>query len=149
MAQLLGGHGCRADTLRQIGVAFGPDHQCGVDGGNRNDVVLCGQPVLLRPGVGQVGFAQVEGVSSKASAHAVCHLANTPHAIGRHGVVVGLQHGAQLPICPGIDKRRLSNGQLNDQQVISKAATGHRPINPTLGDVVVLGARRTQHQGDR
>ncbi|MNV75022.1 hypothetical protein D3C71_1682830 [compost metagenome] len=125
MAQLLGGHGCRAHALGKIGVSLGPDHQGGIDGSDRHDVVLSGQPVLLRPGVGKVGFAQVEGVASKPRTHTIRHLTHAAHAIRRHGVVVGLQHGAQLPILPGIDKRSLGNGQLGDQQVISQAATGH------------------------
>ena len=125
LAELLGGHRCRAHTLGKIGVPLGPNHQGGVDGSDRHDVVLSGQPVLLRPGVGKVRLAQVEGVASKPRTHAIRHLTQATHAIRRHGVVVGLQHSAQLPILPDIDKRCLGNGQLGDQQVISQAATGH------------------------
>ncbi|MNI41592.1 hypothetical protein D3C73_958490 [compost metagenome] len=52
LAQLLGGHGCRVDTLCQVGVSLGADDQRGVDGGDRNDVMLSGETVLLRPGIG-------------------------------------------------------------------------------------------------
>ncbi|MNS43469.1 hypothetical protein D3C72_758740 [compost metagenome] len=110
--------------------------------------MLSGQPVLLRPGVGKVGFAQIEGVASKAGAHAVRHLTHAAHAVGWHGVIVSLQHGAQLPIGAGIDERRLSYGQFGDQQVISQAATGHRPVYPPLGDVAALGVRRAEHQSN-
>ena len=123
LAELLGGHGCRAHALGKIGVPLGPNHQGGVDGSDRHNVVLSGQPVLLRPGVGKVRLAQVEGVASKPRTHAIRHLTQATHAIRRHGVVVGLQHSAQLPILPDIDKRCLGNGQLGDQQVIGKAAT--------------------------
>ncbi len=61
--------------LEQIRVSLSSNHQRSVDSSNSHNVMLCSQPVLLRPSIGQIGLGKEHRIADKTRTDTVCHLA--------------------------------------------------------------------------